>query len=72
MIELKKCPKCGEEPELCWAFLPPENWNKHAFPPINQCRKIYWVRHIECGMGTCNCDSVEKAIEKWNKKVELF
>ena len=62
MNELKPCPFCGALPA------------KEPYEPrtVQLTRGViaYWVRCYNCGIGTCEYDSAEPAIEAWNRRAK--
>lgn len=55
MADLKSCPFCGGS-----AFIPKSD-SGDLLP---------WVVCIECGVETEYCETVEKAIEAWNRRAD--
>ncbi len=67
--ELQYCPFCGGEPNLHIMYAMPPKRIDSDFTILNlkDYKKIYYICCEECGNGTQNCESAEKAIEEWNK-----
>ena len=64
-INLKPCPKCGREVELCGG---PENWQPTFYDPDSG-GDPYTI-NCECGISFGWFYDVEEIVEEWNRRVE--
>lgn len=75
--ELNYCPNCGGKPRLEMAFSnKPTRSNERLYHEcigsLADYPARYFVRCVECGLGTPCCESQKQAIEQWNNKKDLF
>ena len=54
MIDLKPCPFCGSK----IVYL--ENFKPYAF--------LYWIECGRCGASGERCETVDKAVDAWNRR----
>lgn len=56
LLELNKCPHCGEDATLC-------------VYSTDEGKKLYLIRCENCGCGTCTDENVGTLVQLWNSRV---
>lgn len=79
MIELKECPKCGAVPSFGKSYTKKPtrsgDFSEALMTPQERMDlyiTFYFVECSKCHIGAYDTESQAKAIDKWNKEIELY